>query len=265
MPRILSLAHQRQLLPGTLLGRRKRFLADVQLADGSRVVAHCVNPGRMEGMVIPGAPVFVSRAPPGTKRKLAYTLELVRVGRSLIGANTVEANRIVEALLTQRLLSGFRRYDELRREYRYGERSRADFWVRRGTRQTFIEVKNCHLVYADKRGYFPDSVSDRATRHLEELCEVVRSGNRALVLFLVQHPSARAVRPSDVHDPTFAEAARAARRAGVQFRGLRVRTHGSGVHRRGDGSSRPEALRHRANSAVSSGQRSLVWLRVVTF
>ncbi len=223
MPRILSLAHQRPLLPGTLLGRRKRFLADVQLAGGPCVVAHCVNPGRMEGMVIPGTKVYVSRAPVGTKRKLAYTLELVRVGRSLIGANTVEANRIVEALLAQRLLTGFRRYDELRREYRYGERSRADFWVRRGKRQTFIEVKNCHLVYADKRGYFPDSVSERATRHLEELSKVVRAGHRALVLFLVQHPRARAVRPSDVHDPTFAQAARAAKRAGVQFRGLRVR------------------------------------------
>lgn len=223
MPALLSVPHARPLLAGELVGRRKRFLADVRLAGGQQVVAHCVNPGRMEGMVIPGAPVLVSAVDPDSKRKLRYTLELLRVGREWIGANTVIANRIVEALLREKKLVGLKSYSELRREYRYGDNSRADFWMRRGTKQTFIEVKNCHLVYADGRGYFPDSVSARASRHLEELTRVVRAGHSALVLLLVQHARANAVRPSDVHDPAFASAARAAEAAGVAFRALRVR------------------------------------------
>jgi sugar fermentation stimulation protein A len=177
----------------------------------------------MEGMVIPGAPVMVSEVDPDSKRKLRYTLELLRVGRDWVGANTVMANRIVEALLRQRVLDGLKRYSELRREHRYGAGSRADFWMRRGQTQTFIEVKNCHLVYPDGRGYFPDSVSARASRHLSELVQVVRAGHGALVLLLVQHPRAKAVRPSDLHDPAFAEAARAARKVGVRFRAICVR------------------------------------------
>ncbi|MEZ4220311.1 MAG: DNA/RNA nuclease SfsA [Polyangiaceae bacterium] len=222
MPPILTVPHSRPLQVGTLLGRRKRFLADVRLADGRIVVAHCVNPGRMEGLVIPDAEVRVSEADPAAKRTLTHTLELVRAGKHWVGANTTFANRIVEELLRRRLIPGLVRYDELRRECRFGNGSRADFWLRTGRRQRFIEVKNCHLVYPDGRGYFPDSVSARASKHLHELSEMVQAGHDALVLFVVQHTGADAVRPSDLHDPEFARAARLARRAGVRFRALSV-------------------------------------------
>ncbi len=214
--------HARPLLRGTLLGREKRFLAHIRLASGERVVAHSVNPGAMEGLVRPGAPVFLSPAPEGAKRKLRYTLELVDIDGTLIGANTLISNRVVRLLLEQRRLRGFTRYTTLQPEKRYGERSRIDFWLCRGQSEHFIEVKNCHLVYPDRRGYFPDAKSERGARHLEELTQVVAQGHAATVLFTVQHPDARAVRPSDVHDPALAEAARRAARAGVKFRALRV-------------------------------------------
>lgn len=214
--------HERPLLRGTLLGREKRFLAYVRLRGGERVVAHSVNPGAMEGLVRPGSPVWLSPAPEGSARKLAYTLELIEIDGVVIGANTAVANRVVKRLLEARQLRGFSRYTALQAERAYGERSRIDFWLEQGGEQHFVEVKNCHLVYPDRRGYFPDAKSERAARHLHELSRLAAAGHRATVLFTVQHPLARSLRPSDVHDPAMADAARRAARAGVRFRALRV-------------------------------------------
>jgi sugar fermentation stimulation protein A len=220
---LLVVPHETPLVRGRFLGRRKRFFADVRLDDRREVVAHCVNTGRMEGMLRPGARVWLSPAPEGRARKLAFTWELVELDGTLLGANTSMANRLVRALLVARRLAGFRRYSELRPEYRYGERSRVDFWVRSGTRQHFVEVKNCHLVHPDGVGYFPDAPSERAVRHLRELALEVARGHQATVVFSVLRRGARRVRPSDFHDPTFASAAREAARAGVRFRALEIR------------------------------------------
>lgn len=220
---VLFLPHPRTLVGGVLLRRYKRFLSDVRLDSGQTVVAHCVNPGRMEGLVVRGSRVWLSPAEAGTQRKLAYTWEIAASQGVLVGANTAAPNRIVERLLVERRLRGFSRYDALERERRYGEGSRIDFWLRTGKSEHFLEVKNCHLVYPDGRAYFPDSVSARAARHLEELARVARQGHRASVLFTVQRADARAVRPSDVHDPAFAAAARRAAEAGVRFAAIRIR------------------------------------------
>ena len=185
------------------------------------MTAHCVNPGAMEGLVRPGARVWLSEPDAASKRKLRYTWELIEVDGRLVGANTLVANRIVRALLETKP-RGFA-HDELRPEVTYGEQSRVDFWLRQGRRRHFVEVKNCHLVYPDGRGYFPDSRSERAVRHLTELVEVIRAGHRATVIFTVQRPDVRAVRPSDMHDPAFAEATRRAAAAGVRFRAFRIR------------------------------------------
>jgi sugar fermentation stimulation protein A len=220
---LLTIPHRTPLLPGRLQARYERFLAYIQLDDGREVTAHCVNPGRMEGLVRPGARVWVSEAPPGSKRKLAFTWELVELDGRIIGANTVVPNTIAQRLLEARVLPGFRKHRALQRERPYGQGSRVDFWLQEGRSEHFVEVKNCHLVYPDGRGYFPDSVSARATRHLEELEAVVREGHRASVLFTVQDERARAVRPSDLHDETFARAVRQAHESGVRFRAVRVR------------------------------------------
>lgn len=220
---LLRVPHPAPLLEGTFVGRFDRFIADVRLAGGEVVQTHCVNPGRMEGLVVPGARVYVSPAPPERKRKLRYTLEMVELGGAFVGANTAVPNTIVKALLLSRCLRGLSRFDELQAERRYGDGSRVDFWMREGKQEHFLEVKNCHLVYPDSRGYFPDSVSERATKHLHELMEVRKAGHKASVLFTAQDPSARALRPSDVHDPTFAKTVREAKAAGVQFYAVRVR------------------------------------------
>lgn len=214
------------LLPGVLVKRYKRFLADIQLDSGDLITAHCVNTGAMEGLTAPGIRVWVSRAE-NPARKLAWTWEIAEVDGRIYGVDTSAPNRVVGQLLKKRALSWLSEYDELEPERRYpGTLKRADFWMRRGEAQLWLEVKNCHLVYPDGRGYFPDCVSDRAAAHMGELARLVSGSGTSIsaeVLFFVQVPDVQAVRPSDVHDPTFAAAARAAAEAGVRFSALVVR------------------------------------------
>lgn len=219
---LVSVPHPTPLLEGRLVARYERFTAEIELRSGARIRAHCVNPGRMEGQVRPGVRAWVSAVPESSKRKLRYTWELVEEDGQIVGANTTAPNRIVGELLAARTLPGLRRFRALRREVGYADGSRADF-VLDGKVPHFIEVKNSHLVYPDGRGYFPDSVSARATHHLEALTSAVQSGAHATVLFTIQRPDVRAIRPSALHDPTFAAAARAASKAGVRFRAVTIR------------------------------------------
>ena len=210
------------LVCGILIKRYKRFFVDVRLETGERVVAHCVNTGAMEGICHPGLRVWISPAN-NPKRKLQWTLELVERDGALIGANTSMPNRIVKLGLERLLLAGFDDWRDLVAEKKFRENSRIDFWLNNERGEHFLEVKNCHLVYRDRRGYFPDSVSARASKHLRDLMEMVHAGHRATALFTAQHSLATTVRPSDAHDPEFAKTAREAAAAGVDFKTLLIR------------------------------------------
>lgn len=220
-----------ELVEGRLLRRYKRFLADVELAGGEAVTAHCMNTGAMEGLTAPGARVWLSPAS-NPKRKLRWTWELVEVDGCVVGAHTGLPNRLVRRLLEEGRLDWLPAYEEVERERPFGERSRVDFRLRTPGKRwrlvTYLEVKNCHLLYPDGRAYFPDAVSARATHHLRELAALHGRdhGGRARghVLFTCQVPGARALRPSDAHDPEFAETARDVRRRGVRFSAVEV-TH----------------------------------------
>lgn len=204
------------LVGGTLLKRYKRFLADIRLEDGRIVVAHCVNTGAMEGLTRPGTRVWASESD-NPARKLKYTWELAEVDGALLGVDTSLPNRIVGRLLAAGKLPWLGAFDECVAERKYGDNRRIDFWLRKGERETFVEVKNCHLLYPDGFAYFPDTVSERAAHHVRELAKAASSGHRAEVLFFCQIPGAKGVRPSDVHDPAFAAATREAAKAGVVF------------------------------------------------
>jgi sugar fermentation stimulation protein A len=210
------------LVEARFVSRHQRFLALVELEGGERVVAHCVNPGRMEGLVIAGARVWLTRND-DPKRKLRYTLEIIERDGRLVGADTNVPNRFVAALLTARLLPAYADLLSFRAEVKYGEGHRVDFLLETPRGPHYLEVKNCHLVHPDTLGYFPDSVSERASSHLETLCVQVRAGFEASVLFVVQDPLATGLRPSDAHDPTFAETARRVGAEGVAFRAVRAR------------------------------------------
>ena len=148
------------LIPGHLVRRYKRFLADVVLDGGGEVTVHCPNPGRMLGLDAPGARVWVSRAS-NPRRALPFTLELVQANGGLVGINTMHPNRLVEEAIGAGRIAELRGYEVIRREVRYDERCRIDLLLRRaGHPDCFVEVKNVHLKRS-AGAEFPDAVTAR--------------------------------------------------------------------------------------------------------
>ena len=204
------------LIPGTLASRYKRFFADVLLADGSAVTAHCPNPGSMLGLAVPGSKVWLSRSDSPT-RKLAHTLELVEADGALVGVNTLLPNRIVEEALRAGAIPELAGYPSLRREVRYGARSRVDFLLEHPDRPAcYLEVKSVTLARRPGLAEFPDSVSARAAGHLEELEAMVSAGARAVALLLTQRTDCAAFSVAADIDPKFSAALARATRGGVE-------------------------------------------------
>ena len=204
------------LLPATLLCRYQRFLADVELADGRTMTAHCPNTGALLGCAEPGMPVWLSRSKkPG--RKYPFTWELVDSGGTLVGINTGLANRLVEEALGNHLLPDFTGYPKLSREVRYGQaNSRIDFLLEGDNGRCYLEVKNVTAAVQDGIALFPDAVSQRGTRHLRELMTVVAQRQRAVLCFCVQRHDVREVRPADAIDPVYGATLREALACGVE-------------------------------------------------
>ncbi|MFQ5844198.1 MAG: DNA/RNA nuclease SfsA [Planctomycetota bacterium] len=215
-------AFPRPLLDARLLRRYRRFLADVRFPDGRTETVHCPNPGAMTGCCEPGRPVLVSDRGEG-RRKLRYTWELIRMGRSWVCVNTMVANRVVrEWLEAGRLLPG---YDRVRAEVRCGE-CRFDFEL--GCGECLVEVKTVSLARGGVAA-FPDAPTERGRRHLAALERQRRRGRRCVLLFFVARGDARAVRPADEIDPAYGRALRRAAAAGVEVLAVRARISRRGI------------------------------------
>ena len=212
------------LIPGTLLKRYKRFLADVRLDDGTRVTAHCTNTGSMLGCNEPGSRVYLSDQS-GKGRKLPFTWELIRVGRTLVGINTLAANRLAREGIETGVVRELQGYDHLRAEVPTRPGARLDFLLESPGKRCYVEVKNVTLV-VDRVAAFPDAVSERGTKHLKELVRLRRRGHRAVLLFVIQRRPCPSFRPADEIDPEYGRWLRRAVRAGVEVYpyGARVTT-----------------------------------------
>ncbi|ACL62394.1 DNA/RNA nuclease SfsA [Methylobacterium nodulans] len=206
------------LTEGRLVRRYKRFLADVELADGRVVTAHCANPGTMLGLIAPGRPVLLS-ASTNPARKLAWSWEMVQAdlpgGPQWVGINTLRPNLLVAEAFREGRLPPLSGAATLRPEVRYGRASRVDFLAEGPAGPCHVEVKNCHMMREAGLAEFPDCVAARSARHMDELADVVRGGGRALLIVVVQMRAARFDVAGDI-DPGFAAAFRRARAAGVE-------------------------------------------------
>ena len=170
-----------ELIPGTLIKRYKRFLADIRLEDGFIVTAHCPNSGSMLSCDIPGSPVMLSFHD-NPDRKYVHTWEMVKVNSTWIGINTIMPNKLVADAIQNGEIPELIGYEKLIREKKVGEHSRLDLMLQRKREDCFVEIKNVTLVQ-DHIALFPDAVTKRGAKHLRDLIRLKSEGNRAVIFF----------------------------------------------------------------------------------
>jgi sugar fermentation stimulation protein A len=211
------------LVPATLVQRYKRFLFDAVLADGSTITGSCPNTGSMRGLTAPGSKIWVSLHDSPT-RKYRHMFEMVEVEGEVIGINTGLPNRLAEEAIQAGLIPSLSRYQTIRREQRYGRNSRIDFLLSGdGLPDAYVEVKNVHFSRISGLAEFPDTVTKRGEKHLEELGDMVDAGHRAVMIYLIQrHDCQRFSICADL-DPNYAQAFDRAQVRGVEAYALRCR------------------------------------------
>jgi len=205
-----------KLVRGILVKRYKRFLADVRLDTGKIVTAHCPNTGSMTGCSESGQPVYLSRHD-NPKRKLKYTWELIEMPTSLVGVNTLVPNRLVFLSAAAGLISELAGYETVEREVKVGSNSRLDLRLSNGEEdRCYVEIKNCTLV-ENGVARFPDAVTARGLKHLDELVRLVDSSCRCVMFFFIQRMDARVFEPADQVDPDYGKGLRRALNRGVEI------------------------------------------------
>ena len=239
-PSLLAFA---PLVEGVLVKRYKRFLADVQLEDGSVVTAHCPNTGPMTGVLHPGGRVRLRHAPSPT-RKLAWTWEQAEVpgagGEAVwVGINTALPNRLVRAAIEAGCLEArLGPVDGIRAEVPYGmgRRSRIDLLLSPSEgapdpRPIYVEVKNTTWTRGSV-ALFPDTVTERGQKHLVELTALLPEA-RAVLVPCLSRPDVAQFAPGDSADPRYGELFRAALAAGVEVLPCRFAFDATGIRWQG--------------------------------
>jgi sugar fermentation stimulation protein A len=205
------------LIPGTLIRRYKRFLADVELDDGREVTAHCANPGSMMGLNTPGLRVWLEpNDNPKRKLKFAWKLTELQDG-AMTGIDTGVPNKVVGEALRAGQIVPLNAYKTVRPEQKYGQNSRIDFLLTKdGLPDAYVEVKNVHLMREQGLAEFPDSVTTRGAKHLDDLAAEAALGNRAVMLYLIQRDDCDRLDFARDIDPAYAAAFDRARSGGVE-------------------------------------------------
>jgi sugar fermentation stimulation protein A len=208
------------LLRGTLVQRYKRFLFDARLDDGSTVTGTCANTGSMMGLKEAGTVIWMSQSDSPT-RKYRHTWELCEVdlgsGPSLVGINTGHPNKLVAEAIAAGGIKELKGYANLRREVKYGRNSRIDLLLEDAKKGIcYVEIKNVHMMRKDGLAEFPDSITERGAKHLNELSDMVREGHRAVMIFLIQRMDAKRLALARDVDAGYGRAFDAAAAAGVE-------------------------------------------------
>jgi sugar fermentation stimulation protein A len=209
---------QTPLVPGRLIQRYKRFLADVELDDGRVVTAHCANPGAMIGLKEPGLRVWLEPND-DPKKKLRFGWRVAQLSNGAwVGIDTGVPNKVIKEALQAKQISLLAAYDTILKEQKYGSNSRVDFLLKEsGPPAAYIEVKNVNLWRRDDWAEFPDTVTARGLKHLGVLGDMAQAGHRSVLIYCVQHTGCSRFRLAEDLDPTYAAACLGAQARGVEM------------------------------------------------
>ena len=211
------------LIPATLVRRYKRFLFDAILDTGEPVTGFCPNTGSMRGLTAPGSRCHLAQHPTGT-RKYRHALELVEADGTLVGINTARPNALVGEAIRAGVIGSLGDYAGCRAEQKYGINSRIDFLLSDPERGlAFVEVKNVHFCRVPGLAEFPDSVTARGAKHLEELGAMAEAGHRAVMVYLIQRDDVDRLRLCRDLDPAYAAAFDRAMKRGVEACAIRCK------------------------------------------
>ena len=211
----------KSLIKGKLIKRYKRFFADIKL-DKEIVIAHCPNTGSMKGLLDEDNEVFISKND-NPKRKLKYTLEIIKVKKKLVGVNTHFANKIAYHGLLNNLVKEVSNSDNIKPEVFFNKETRFDFLIEKNKQKIFVEVKNVTLFRDDKIAEFPDAVTLRGSKHLKALIEAIKKGYKSYLLFLVQIQDVESFKIAKDIDKEYYKNYLLAKKAGVIFLAYRCK------------------------------------------
>ncbi len=203
-----------KLIHGKLIKRYKRFLADIILENGDEITAHVPNSGAMTSCIEQNCDVWLSFHD-NPKRKLKYTLELTKMGENLICTNTGVANKIAIEAIQNGVIKELQGYENLKPEQKYGQNSRIDILLENKNEKCFVEVKSVSLRIDDYLA-FPDAVTSRGTKHLNELAQMVKDGHRAVMLYVIQRTDNLPFRLANEIDKKYFEAFKEVTKNGVE-------------------------------------------------
>ena len=202
------------LIQGRLIQRYKRFLADIILNTGEHITAHVPNSGAMTSCIEKNCPVWVSFHD-NPKRKLKYTLELTQMNNALICTNTGIANKIAIEAIENGVIKELQGYTTLKPEQKYGQNSRIDILLQKEEQKCYVEIKSVTLKINEAFA-FPDAVTTRGLKHLEELSSMVLQGHRAVMLYIIQRNDTAPFRIAHEIDPKYMQGLQKAKEVGVE-------------------------------------------------
>ena len=205
----------KSLIKGKLVKRYKRFFADIKV-NKKIVIAHCPNTGSMQGLLDINNEVWISKND-NPKRKLKYTLEIIKVRKNLVGVNTHLANKIVHHGLLNNLMNELKNSQLVKPEVFFNANTRFDFLVEKNKKKIFVEVKNVTLFRSEKIAEFPDAITSRGTKHLKALIDAIKKGYKSYILFLVQIQGMEYFRIAKDIDKEYYKNYLIAKKSGVNF------------------------------------------------
>ena len=217
----------KSLIKGKLIRRYKRFFVDVKL-NKKVVTAHCPNTGSMMGLLNEGNEVFISKND-NPKRKLKYTLEIIKIKKNLVGVNTHFANKIAYHGLSNNLIDELKNCDYIKPEVFYNKETRFDFLIEKKKQKIFLEVKNVTLYREDKIAEFPDAITSRGSKHLKGLIDAIKKGYKSYILFLVQIQRMEYFRIAKDIDKEYYKNYLIAKKSGVNFLAYRCNISPKGI------------------------------------